>query len=78
VENGEDYLSVLSQHRMTDDSRVRLWASGRDERLPASGGQACFCVIGARPEALNERPSAKAFELRNAGRVKAHGAPHGP
>jgi hypothetical protein len=37
-ENGEEYLEVLSQHRMTDDSRVRLWASGRDERLPVPGG----------------------------------------
>jgi len=32
---GEEYLELLSQHRMTSDQHVRLFASGRLEELPA-------------------------------------------
>lgn len=32
---GEEYLEYLAQHRMTNDRHVRIWASGRTERLPA-------------------------------------------
>jgi hypothetical protein len=35
TENGEEYLEVLSQHRMTDDRHFRVFASGRVEDLPA-------------------------------------------
>ncbi len=37
-EDGEEYLDVLAQHRMTNDSLRRLWASGRKEGLPAPAG----------------------------------------
>jgi hypothetical protein len=36
--DGEEYLEVLAQHRMTNDTRVRMWASGREDSLPAPGG----------------------------------------
>jgi hypothetical protein len=36
-ERGEEYLEVLAQHRMTDDTHVRVFASGRVEDLPAPG-----------------------------------------
>jgi hypothetical protein len=35
TENDEEYLEVLAQHRMTDDSHFRVFASGRVEDLPA-------------------------------------------
>lgn len=35
AENGEEYLEVLAQHRMTDDRHFRVFASGRVEDLPA-------------------------------------------
>jgi hypothetical protein len=34
-ERGEEYLEVLAQHRMTDDTHFRVFASGRVEDLPA-------------------------------------------
>src|SRR6266516_1653661 len=37
-EDGEEYLEGLAQHRMTDDSRVRMWASGCEDFLPAPSG----------------------------------------
>ena len=33
-EGDEEYLEYLSQHRMTDDFRERIYASGRTETLP--------------------------------------------
>lgn len=33
-EGDEEYLEYLSQHRMTDDLRERIYASGRTETLP--------------------------------------------
>lgn len=35
AENGDEYLEVLAQHRMTDDRHFRVFASGRVEDLPA-------------------------------------------
>jgi hypothetical protein len=34
-EQGEEYLEVLAQHRMTNDEHFRVFASGRVEDLPA-------------------------------------------
>ncbi|OAI40059.1 hypothetical protein AYO39_00165 [Actinobacteria bacterium SCGC AG-212-D09] len=34
-QDGEEYLEVLAQNRMTDDAHFRIWASGRSESLPA-------------------------------------------
>ena len=42
-EAGEEYLEMLAQHRMTDDTHVRVFASGRVEDLPAP---ASFYVYG--------------------------------
>src|SRR5687768_8665251 len=36
--DGEEYLEVLAQHRMTDDEHFRVFASGRVEGLPAPAG----------------------------------------
>jgi len=35
-EDGEEYLEVLAQHRMTNDRHFRVFASGRVEQLPAA------------------------------------------
>jgi hypothetical protein len=34
-DQGEEYLEVLAQHRMTNDEHFRVFASGRVEDLPA-------------------------------------------
>jgi hypothetical protein len=34
-EQGEEYLEVLAQHRLTNDEHFRVFASGRVEGLPA-------------------------------------------
>ena len=44
-EDGEEYLEVLAQHRMTDDRHFRVFASGRVEDLPAPAR-----VLQLRPE----------------------------
>jgi hypothetical protein len=35
TDDGEEYLEVLAQHRMTNDRHFRVFASGRAEYLPA-------------------------------------------
>jgi hypothetical protein len=78
-ENGDEYLEVLSQHRMTDDSRVRLWASGRDEPLSAPGGLVLLPPGGTdadRQSALAEsaeRNRALYEELRDRGLLPPEG-----
>jgi hypothetical protein len=49
AEDGEEYLEVLAQHRMTDDRHFRVFASGRVEDLP---GAATFYSYG--PDATDE------------------------
>jgi hypothetical protein len=49
AENGEEYLEVLAQHRMTDDEHFRVFASGRVEGLPAPAS-----VYGYGPNATDD------------------------
>ena len=61
--NGEEYLDVISQHRMTSDSVERIWASGCVEALEAVSTM-LFVPPGATPE--EERELKSQFYERNA------------
>jgi hypothetical protein len=58
VEDGDEYLEVLAQHRMTDDRHFRVFASGRIEDLPAPGGS-YYC---APPDATDAEKRAEERE----------------
>ena len=52
-QDGEEYLEFLSQHRMTDDERLRVFASGRIEDLDVPS---TFTPLpeGASPEEIEK------------------------
>ncbi|MBV9837229.1 MAG: hypothetical protein JO156_03860 [Solirubrobacterales bacterium] len=50
IEDGEEYLEYLSQHRMTDDSHERIHASGRTETLPAPASAYSYPSDASRSE----------------------------
>lgn len=42
VDDGEEYLEYYATHRMTNDTHVRIFASGRTESLEAMVDFTCF------------------------------------
>src|SRR5215208_6702739 len=61
-EQGEEYLEVLAQHRMTDDEHFRVFASGRVEDLPAPAGSYMY---GPNATAAEKREAQQASAERN-------------
>ena len=62
TEQGEEYLEVLAQHRMTDDEHFRIFASGRVVDLPAPAGS---YVYGPNATEADRREAARASAERN-------------
>ena len=58
-EDGQEYLDVYSMHRMTNDSHVRCFANGEEERLPAIGWS--YGIPSDATEAVKEALQAKFF-----------------
>ena len=69
----QEYVEILAQHRMTDDERYRIYASGRVETLPAPaswwshGPDATPEEVEAAREASFERNRRLYAELRERG-----------
>ena len=72
-QDGEEYLELFSQHRMTSDDHVRVWASGRVEELPAPSSSQVYSAgatqaeIAAGRDALFERNRRICAEQRETG-----------
>jgi len=62
IEQDEEYLEVLAQHRMTDDEHFRIFASGRVVDLPAPAGS---YVYGPNATEADRREAARASAERN-------------
>lgn len=77
--DGEEYVDVLAQHRMTSDSLERLWSSGRVETLEAMS-ELFLIPRNATPEEAAaaerkyfERNRRVADDLRNRGLLPKSG-----
>jgi hypothetical protein len=80
VERAEEYVEVLAQDRLTNDSRFRIFASGRLEELPAPGPSwshgpdATEAEIRTAEAAFVERNRRIYAELRERGLLPPAGA----